>query len=227
MERRVAQICSVLCQSLTSRPYQYTPHNAIRHLINPDTTPKLSFIASFYFLIHVDPIIPSSLNLPIMITTQIEIARSPEEVKKIVCTISQPPPKSPLTTLEFLDFPSYNLWHQGLYKSITPLSPTSPLSKNSKLHCVLHDDFTFDGVITVRPPLFARAPTYQTAGELTHALPVAGPPSEGSHRAALIRVRGEQDYPWWHDVQTVRGVLRRASFPLAPMAARPVAEGAV
>ncbi|KIN07537.1 hypothetical protein OIDMADRAFT_16196 [Oidiodendron maius Zn] len=69
-----------------------------------------------------------------MITTQIEIARPPSEVRKI-----------------FFDFENYPSWHGGMIKSIAPLpsstSDTDPLSPSQKLHCVF-EKFVFDAIIT-------------------------------------------------------------------------------
>ncbi|TVY45928.1 hypothetical protein LOCC1_G002820 [Lachnellula occidentalis] len=63
-----------------------------------------------------------------MIHTTIEINRAPEIVRKV-----------------FLDFSSYQEWHQGMVKEIKPLSD-SPAVGN-RVHCEMLD-LTFDAIIT-------------------------------------------------------------------------------
>jgi len=91
-----------------------------------------------------------------MITTRIEIARPPADVRKTVSKLGCSPERrldldhwltqDPM--LQLLDFSAYPQWHKGLFKSVTPLSEEDPFAVGNKLHCEM-EGFTFDSVISV------------------------------------------------------------------------------
>jgi hypothetical protein len=70
--------------------------------------------------------------------TEIEIARSPEQVREAVSIDTHIPTLSINTPQQFLDFPSYSTWTQGFIRSITHAKPSATLlQKGDKLKCVL------------------------------------------------------------------------------------------
>jgi hypothetical protein len=87
------------------------------------------------------------------IHTEVEIDRSPEQVRKTVSCL----PHTSITRLsltpslhdQFLDFPSYSTWTHGFIKSITPADPT--VAPGTKLRNVLQG-------MTISPTIMANSP---------------------------------------------------------------------
>ncbi|PQE17078.1 polyketide cyclase dehydrase protein [Rutstroemia sp. NJR-2017a BBW] len=143
-----------------------------------------------------------------VIITKVEIAASPEVVRRVL-----------------LDFPKIPEWHTGLVKTITPLDNDDPVSVGKKLHCVM-EGFTFDSEITacLLPncfsfPLFHSScllslsqlllPLANTCNtdQHPHQVRLARTSSDVRIRTSFLPLRTQHRYSWQHDFHTDGGIF--------------------